>query len=217
MLNIVSQLFVFFGIPVFFAIAHMAVGPLALVHLGLKRLDRFRPPENGRFGFWQDDSFLRMFLCLLVVVPHCIFVLTAFLSFAIRRPYNLTREYYYIYGVSEACVVVAANFFVPKLLHLEFGKAKRPAVIVDKRKEQRVDKRQRGKLRKLKPTSITMPKKVGNHRKWPPLPYCRKPSRPTTKTLVLAQAKCIIEELDNRAKLRRHHEQKERTSHHFVP
>ena len=89
-------------------IAQMALGPLLLVHVGFRQLDKVqsiitaakqfkfakkaRKRNGGKLAGMQvakppDDSLVRLFLSLLATIPHGIFVVASFCSLYIQRPY----------------------------------------------------------------------------------------------------------------------------------
>ena len=119
MLHIFLQLLVAIFLPCIAAVVHTLSGPLIVDRIGLPRLlslQHSKPGANGRFGLWQDDSLVRIFFSLAIVVPHSVFSLLMFLSYSIRRPFNMTFAESCLYSVAETMGLVLVNYLLPHLL-----------------------------------------------------------------------------------------------------
>ena len=157
------QLFVAIFLPFFAALVHTLCGPVIVDKIGLPRLQKLqhrKPEANGRFGFWQDDSLMRIFFSLVVVIPHSVFALLVFLSYSIRRPFNITFADACLYSFVEILGVVVVNQLLPYLLVYICNDWSGRETIRKRRKTKRnVKMKRKSKKRKLLISS-----------KFPPLP-----------------------------------------------
>ena len=114
------------------SVLQIAIGPFLLVFVGFPRLDRLHCIYNlnkddgtsrrkaGRKrqkrAAVSDDSLGRLFLSLLATIPHGIFVIVAFCSLYIQRPYVFDYHDWIYCSCVELFVLVFVMYFAPLYL-----------------------------------------------------------------------------------------------------
>ena len=144
------QLFIAIFLPFLVAFVHTISGPIVVDRIGLpclQNLQLSRPGANGRYRFWQDDSLIRIFFSMTILIPHSVFALTIFLSYSIRRPFNITFAVACIYSLVEIVCLVVANILLPYLLVYVCNTLDEPLHSEGKITKSRINrKKKKGKL-----------------------------------------------------------------------
>ena len=141
------------------SVLQIAIGPFLLVFVGFPRLDRLHCIYNlnkddgtsrrkaGRKrqkrAAVSDDSLGRLFLSLLATIPHGIFVIVAFCSLYIQRPYVFDYHDWIYCSCVELFVLVFVMYFAPLYLQPREATADRQAKRL--RKSHRKTRDRRGK------------------------------------------------------------------------
>jgi hypothetical protein len=132
-----SSVYVVILAQMFLCIIQMALGPLLLVHVGFRQLDKLhsistaaqqfkfakkaRKRNGGKLAGMRvakppDDSLVRLFLSLLATIPHGIFVVSSFCSLYIQRPYVFDFHDWLYYSCMEIFILIFILYFFPAYL-----------------------------------------------------------------------------------------------------